>query len=268
MSDATSVRAGSAQVAPMLAAVAASLPISLRTAPDAAAVALDGGDDWVADALSAISGGARGVAVHYPSVPSCDALEQLIDAARARGASIMLRASWEQHPSLINLGEALAVRDEVNLIDCLVSGNRAQPWDPLFDQLLFVLRHIGPIAHLTCDHMAANGYIARAETVADRVPVALTWAADGCVPKLDLRVVGRGSMVQVVVEDDLRWLPLHAVRFDERGEHRFAPEWESADRAVWRRLHKAVISGEPDLVDLELALQAQRALDAMRGPAR
>ncbi|MES2301781.1 MAG: hypothetical protein V4521_06870 [Pseudomonadota bacterium] len=268
MSDATSVRAGSAHVAPMLAAVAASLPISLRTASDAAAVAIDGGGDWVAEALAAISEGARGVAVHHPCALPGDAMEQLRDTAHARGVSVMLRASWEQHPSLFSLGDALTARDEVNLIDCLASGNRAQPWSPLFDQLLFVLRHIGPIAHLTCDYMAANGHIARAETVADRAPIALTWAADGGLPKLDLRVVSRASMVQVLVEEDERWLPLRAVRFDERGEHGFAPEWESADRAIWRRLHKAVASGETNLDDLEHALHARRAIDAMRGPAR
>lgn len=268
MSDATSVRAGSARVSPVLAAVAASLPISLRIASDAVAVAIDGAGDWATEVLQALEGGARGAVVHRPCVQSCEALEKLVDAARELGASVMLRGSWDQHPSLASLGDALAQRDEVHLIDCLASGARAQPWSPLFDQLLFVLRHIGPVAKLTCDYMAETGYIVRAETVADRVPVALTWAADGLGPKLDMRLVGRGSMMQVVVEDDERWLPLHAIRFDDRGEHRFAPDWESADRAIWRRMHQATASNGADIADLELALQALYAIDTMRGPAR
>lgn len=232
-----------------VAAVVASLPRSLSLSEDGQLSAISGGGDWCARATEAITAGQLGLVIDRPGKVDVKAVEDLAALAHREGASVVIRSRWAAHPGVEGLVPLWQSDENAVVIDCFASGDPGEA-RLLIDQLLLVVRLLGPIADLTCDHIDEDGYMLRARRIEGDVPVSIAWAYDSLAPRVDLRFLRRTQFDEVSIIETGEAQPLRAFKCNDAGESRLPEIYEGADRAAWRRVHRALSEQKANTEDL------------------
>lgn len=249
-----------AEDAGAVALAVASLPESFGPAPaggaaqaaDADVVVIAGESGWTADAGRAIEAGARGVVVVNP-VP--EASGQLAAAAAAAGAAVVLDLRWGSSPALVSRDGEPDARDAVRgalgtaaMLDSVATAAPGTNPDRLLaEHLAALLTVTGPldgVRTLRSDH---TGY-----TIAGRLANGSPFSAQGVLTAarpagVDIRLYTANGGVSVHVPDpDAAW-PAMVRAIGPQGEVLLPTLYESAHRAVWRRLKDHLTAGSrPD----------------------
>jgi hypothetical protein len=246
-----------AEEAGAVSLVIASLPASFGPAAFNAAATADviviaGESGWTMEAASAIETGARGVMVVNP-VP--EESRQLAAVADAAGAAVVLDLRWASSPALLSgKGEPDArdaVRSALGTAVMLDSVSTAPPGtDPqrlLGEHLAALLAVTGPLDGAAVLRSDSTGY-----TVSGRLGSGAPFTVQGVLTAarpagVDIRLYTQDGGVSARVPDpDAAW-PAEVRAIGPQGEVLLPTLYESAHRAVWRRLKDHLNAGtRPD----------------------
>lgn len=228
-------------------AVIASLPVSLR--PDrtgAELVGIDGAAGWVAAALAAVNGGARGLVVIDPVAEDVAALA---NAAQQKRVAVVIDRPFAGNPAVQAVREHFAtVGGQHALLECTVTAPRgADLTRILMDQLALV----GALAHQLASARALDWTPRRyavAGLTADSRRVRLVGiCTDARPPTAVVRQLGEDGSVRLNLPNPDTARPGHATVTTPDGAKLLPTLFETAHRVAWRRLVRLVhAGGQPD----------------------
>ncbi len=238
-----------AEAAGAVAAVVASLPVSLKPA-DAAAdlVAIAGSTGWTGRAGAAIRHGAKGVVVVSPQAEDAVALAAV---AKQNGAAVVLDQQWAGNPVLAETQKD--VRD-------LLAGSLAEA--VLVDSVAYAAAGSDATALLT-EHLAAilkcgievsgwksvqrtpHGYVV-AGRLSNGAPLSLHGILTSSEPATaKVAILTASGRADVVLPDPSAAWPAQVRTVTADGAKTLPSLYETAHRHAWTRLRDQVASGTP-----------------------
>ncbi|NQX26487.1 hypothetical protein HQQ81_03875 [Microbacteriaceae bacterium VKM Ac-2854] len=245
-----------ARAAGDVAAVIASLPVSLapadeNTAGAAELVAIAGSAGWSGRAAEALAAGAHGVLVIEPVAEDVAALDGLV----------VLDRTFASNPGLSAALPAIEAIDDGALLEARVVVPVGADLDAaLLGQLALVRAAGSPVAMARILARSAAGYTVRGELESGRSVLLTAVASDARPAAASLRLLGATSAVEVEIPAPVAARPLRATVTTAEGATLLPTQYETAHRASWRRLRDLLASGSP-AADLD-AFAADAALAA------
>lgn len=253
-----------------VAQVVASLPVSLHpfdggataghdgaatgaTAPDggaAALVAIAGIAGWPEEALGALAAGARGVVVVSPSAADVTALQE---RAKALGVPVVLDTEWAPNPAVAAAAPHFAAHDdEESLVEARVDAPVGSDLDQvLLAQLALVRAAVGPVVSLSPARWNKHGYDVLAQLASGARASLGAILTDAAPPQATVRIIKPHTAVALVLPGAGTAAPGKVTVSGPDGATLLPTQWETAHRALWRRLHALVEAGQSceDLLD-------------------
>lgn len=237
-----------------LDAVVASLPVSLAYgARPADLVAVSGSHGWSGRLDAAILDGARGVVVVDP----------VGDEAPVAAIPVVLDQTFASHPGVHAARDAAARIPAGALLEIRIATHGVED---LADELL---RGIALSRAVTRTSVAEGRLLARGAhgltvraTLDDGRPALFTVTRTTAIARsARVRLLG-DTAVEVVVPDSSAARPARVTVTGPDASGLLPTVYETAHRASWRRLHRAVIEGRPttDLADFSDDLRALHAI--------
>jgi hypothetical protein len=244
-----SVRADAgAEAAGAVAAVVASLPVSLKPATDADLVAIAGSAGWTGRADDAIRRGAKGVLVVNPTAEDPAVLAGV---AAEHSAAVVLDQQWAGNPLLAEaqprvraaLAAALAGAVLVDSVAYAAAGS--DPAVLLTQHLAVILKCGMDVTGWNAVQRTRNGYVVTGR-LANGAPLAvqgiLTSALRGTARVSILTASGRAD---VILPDPSAAWPAEVRTVTPEGACSLPSRYETAHRFSWVRLRDHVLSGAP-----------------------
>jgi hypothetical protein len=239
----TVTASAAAQEAGDVAQVVAALPVSLHPASDRAdLVGIAGEEGWPEAAAEAIASGARGVLVVDPVAAD---VEALIERASAAGVPVVIDSPWSENPAVPGATEAFAAQhDPDSFAESRIDAPLGADLDRvLLNQLALIRAALGPVGEIRFARRTDRGYdaVARLES---GVTAGLSAILSDALPhSATLRVLRSTTAVEVALPAPVTAAPGHVTVSGPDGATLLPTLWETAHRAVWRRLHRLVDAG-------------------------
>ncbi len=241
-------------------AVWASLPMSLTAGADGARmIAVDGQSPaWPETLAEAIRPGVAGVLLVRPVAgPPARDIRAVAEAAASTGTTVVVETAWASNPAVAQLARATAGRlPDIALVDSVaqVAGDHRGQWaDVLLDHVILLRAMAGPVGAVRFAVQDTHGYTVDGSRGACAIALSAVQSTVS-PPSTRLDVYGATAEAHLLVPSGSTAAPAAAWIVDAAGAT-VQPTWyETASRASWRRLVRAVSerSGEPvpDLPDL------------------
>ena len=249
-------------------AVLSSLPLSYAATDDpvpGGVVVVDGSGDWPAATLTALRAGAAGVIVVHPGVAELAELR----AALNGNTAVVIDSPWASSPVVDAAAQALrsAVADGSRLECRIVVAVGADLDRVLLDQLSLVRALIGPITDLEILHRSERGFVGEARTALAAVSVGVICSNAG-PEHAAVRLLTHDGSVEVDIPSSESARPGHLRITDPSGMQLAPTLYESGHRATWRRLHRAITTGDrpTDLDGLEADIRTASSVFASQAP--
>lgn len=218
----------------------ATLPTWFRYVDGGADVTgITGEPGWVAKAVSAIEGGARGVLVVDPVMAD---IEPLRNALHEHGAAVVLDRAWAASPSVATAAPEFArLATKGALVESwLTASTGATTASALLRQLALVRSAVGGLETLRLVRNDAHGYDALGTTSAG-IDVSLSGVFSTALGEsAGVRIIRRASTAVLEFGPIDIASPGRVMVLTDAGENHLLTPWETPHREAWRRLHRAV----------------------------